>query len=101
MHNGTESIANGESPAAQGGVHDIYRLVASLLFALDSFIFLARSLGDRKSQSLVLNGCILGFFLMFVTVETMTVTQFGSLIIGTTVFAVLTELCPYKRVTQL
>ena len=37
---------------------------------------------------------------MFITMGTMTVTQVGHLIIGTTVFAVLTAIFFYKRVTQ-
>jgi len=98
MHIDPASVANSEFPSAQGGAHNIYRLVASLLFALASFAFLARSVEDTKSQQLVLNGCILGFAVMFITMGTMTVTQVGHLIIGTIVFAVLTALCLYKRV---
>ena len=74
-------------------------IVSSLhFFALASFAFLARSVEDTKSQQLVLNGCILGFAVMFITMGTMTVTQVGHLIIGTIVFAVLTALCLYKSV---
>ena len=98
MHIDPASVANSEFLSTQGGAHNIYRLVASLLFALASFAFLARSVEDTKSQQLVLNGCILGFAVMFITMGTMTVTQVGHLIIGTIVFAVLTALCLYKRV---
>ena len=100
MHIDPASVANGEFPSAQGGAHNIYRLVASLLFALASFAFLARSVEDTKSQQLVLNGCILGFAVMFITLGTMTVIQAGHLIGGTIVFAVLTALSLYKRVTH-
>ena len=92
------SVANGEFPSAQGGAHNIYRLVASLLFALASITFFAGRIEDTKSQQLVLNGCVLGFAVMFITMGTMTVTQVGNLIIATIVFAVLTVLCLYKRV---
>ena len=98
MHIDPASVSGSEFPNAQGGAHNIYRLVASLLFALASFAFLARSVEDTKSQQLVLNGCVLGFAVMFITVGTMTVTQVGNLIIATVVFAVLTALCLYKRV---
>ena len=98
MHIDPASVANGEFPSAQGDAHNIYRLVASLLFALASFAFLARSVEDTKSQQLVLNGCILGFAVMFITLGTMTVTQVANITVGTTVFAVLTALCLYTRV---
>ena len=98
MHIDPASVANGEFPSAQGGAHNIYRLVASLLFALASFAFLARSVEDTKSQQLVLNGCILGFAVMFITLGTMTVTQVANITGGTIVFAVLTALCVYTRV---
>ena len=97
MHINPANVANSEFPSAQGGAHNIYRLVASLLFALASFAFLARSVEDTKSQQLVLNGCILGFAVMFITGGTMTVTQVANITIGTTVFAVLTALCVYTR----
>ena len=100
MHIDPASIANSEFPSAQGGAHNIYRIVASLLFELASFAFLARSVEDTKSHQLILNGCILGFAVMCITLGTMTVTQAGELIGGTTVFAVLTALCLYKRVTH-
>ena len=98
MHIDPASVANGEFPSAQGGAHNIYRIVASLLFALASFAFLARSVEDTKSQQLVLNGCILGFAVMFITLGTMTVTQVANITGGTIVFAVLTALCVYTRV---
>ena len=98
MHIDPASVANGEFPSAQGGAHNIYRLIASLLFVIASITFFAGRMEDTKSQQLVLTGCILGFAVMFVTMGTMTVTQVGHLIIGTIVFAVLTALCLYKRV---
>ena len=98
MHIDPASVANSEFPSAQGGAHNIYRLVASLLFALASFAFLARSVEDTKSQQLVLNGCILGFAVMFITLGTMTVTELANITGGTIVFAVLTALCVYTRV---
>ena len=98
MHIDPASVANGEFPFAQDGAHNIYRLVASLLFALASLPFSQEDVEDAKSQQLALNGCVLGFAVMFITMGTMTVTQVGHLIIGTIVFAVLTVLCLYKRV---
>ena len=98
MHNDPANVANSEFPSAQGGAHNIYRLIASLLFVIASITFFAGRMEDTKSQQLVLTGCILGFAVMFVTMGTMTVTQVGHLIIGTIVFAVLTALCLYKRV---
>ena len=55
---------------------------------------------DTKSQQLLLNGCVLGFAIMFITVGLMTVTQVGNLGIATTEMAVLTVLCLYKKVTH-
>ena len=98
MHIDPASVANSEFPSAQGGAHNIYRLVASLLFAIASITFFAGRVEDENSQQLVLNGCILGFAVMFITMGTMTVTQVGHLIIGTILFAVLTALSLYQRV---
>ena len=98
MHIDPANGANSEFPSVQSGAHNIYRLVASLLFALASFAYLVRSVEDTKSQQLVLNGCILGFAVMFITLGTMTVTQVANISVGTTVFAILTALCVYTRV---
>ena len=98
MHIDPASVVNDDFPSAQGGAHNIYRVIASLLFAIASFTFFAGRVEDTNSQQLVLNGCILGFAVMFITMGTMTVTQVGNLIIATVVFAVLTALCLYKRV---
>ena len=100
MHIDPASVANSEFPSAQGDAHNIYHIIASLLFVIASITFFAGRIEDTKSQQLVLNGCILGFAVMCITLGIMTVTQAGELIIGTTVFAVLTALCLYKRVTH-
>ena len=100
MHIDPTNVTNSEFPSAQGGAHNIYRIVASLLFVIASITFFAGRIEDTKSQQLVLNGCVLGFAVMFITVGTMTITQFGNLIIATVVFSVLTALCLYKRVTH-
>ena len=100
MHIDPASVANGEFPSAQGGAHNIYRLIASLLFAIASITFFAGRVEDTRSQQLVLNGCILAFAVMCITLGTMTVIQAGHLIGGTIVFAVLTALSLYKRVTH-
>jgi len=55
---------------------------------------------DTKSQQLLLNGCVLGFAVMFITAGFMTVTQVGNLGIAIRELAVLTALCLYKRVTH-
>ena len=55
---------------------------------------------DTNSQQLLLNGCVVGFAVMFVTVGLMTVTQVGNLGIAIRELAVLTALCLYKRVTH-
>jgi hypothetical protein len=103
MHIDPAGITASEFPYAQGDAFDvavtIRRLIASLLFVIASITFFAGRVEDTKSQQSVLNGCILGFAVMCITLGTMTVTQAGELIIGTTVFAVLTVLCLYKRVT--
>ena len=98
MHFNTEGVAGREFPNASGDAYNIYRIIASLLFAIASITFFAGRVEDTKSQQLVLNGCILGFAVMFITMGTMTVTQVGHLIIGTIVFSVLTALCLYKGV---
>ena len=100
MHIDPASVANSEFPSAQGDAHNIYHIIASLLFVIASITFFAGRIEDANSQQLVLNGCILGFAGMFITVGIMTVTQVGNLIIATIVFAVLTALCLYKRVTH-
>ena len=103
MHIDPAGITENEFPYAKGDAFDvavtIRHLIGSLLFAIASIIFFAGRVEDTKSQQSVLNGCILGFAVMCITLGTMTVTQAGELIIGTTVFAVLTALCLYKRVT--
>ncbi len=100
MHIDPASVSGSEFPNAQGGAHNIYRLIASLLFAIASITFFAGRVEDANSQQLILNGCILGFAVMFITVGTMTVTQVANLAIAAIVFAVLTALCLYKRVTH-
>ena len=100
MHIDPASVSGSEFPNAQSGAHNIYRLIASLLFAIASITFFAGRVEDANSQQLILNGCILGFAVMFITVGTMTVTQVANLAIAAIVFAVLTALCLYKRVTH-
>ena len=100
MHIDPASVSGSEFPNAQGGAHNIYRLIASLLFAIASITFFAGRVEDANSQQLILNGCILGFAVMFITVGTMTVTQVANLAIAAIVFAVLTALCLYKRVAH-
>ena len=103
MHIDPAGVTENEFPFAKGDAFDvavtIRHLIASLLLAIACIIFFAGRIEDTKSQQSVLNGCILGFAVMCITLGTMTVTQAGELIIGTTVFAVLTALCLYKRVT--
>ena len=104
MHIDPAGITENEFPYAQGDAFDvavtIRHLIASLLFAIASIVFFAGRVEDSKSQRSVLNGCILCFAVMCITLGTMTVTQAGHLIGGTTVFAVLTALSLYKRVTH-
>tara|TARA_B100002003_G_scaffold220432_1_gene222778 strand:+ start:509 stop:892 length:384 start_codon:yes stop_codon:yes gene_type:complete len=100
MHIDPASVANNEFPNAQGDAHNIYHIIASLLFVIASTTFFAGRVEDARSQQLLLNGCVLGFAVMFITVGAMTVTQVGDLIIATIVFAVLTALCLYKKVTH-
>ena len=100
MHIDPASVSGSEFPNAQGGAHNIYRLIASLLFAIACITFFAGRVEDTKSQQSVLNGCILAFAVMCITLGTMTVIQAGHLIGGTIVFAVLTALCLYKRITH-
>ena len=98
MHINTEGVAGREFPNASGDAYNIYRIIGSLLFAIASITFFAGRVEDTKSQQLVLNGCILGFAVMFITLGTMTVTQVANITTGTTVFAILTALCLYTRV---
>ena len=100
MHIDPAHVSGSEFPDAQGDVHNIYRVIASLLFVVASITFFAGRVEDGKSQRLLLNGCVLGFAVMFITVGLMTVTQVGNLEVATIVFAVLTALCLYKRVTH-
>jgi len=104
MHIDPAGVTENEFPYAQGDAFDvavtIRHLIGSLLFAIASIIFFAGRVEDTKSQQSVLNGCIVCFAVMCITLGTMTVTQAGHLIGGTIVFAVLTALFLYKRVTH-
>ncbi len=100
MHIDPAHVSGSEFPNAQGDAYNIYRIVASLLFVIAIITFFAGRVEDTKSQLLLLNGCVLGFAVMFITVGLMTVTQVGNLGIATTEMAVLTALCLYKRVTH-
>jgi hypothetical protein len=99
MHIDPAHVAGSEFPNAQGAAN-IYPVIGSLLFVIASITFFAGRVEDTKSQQLLLNGCVLGFAVMFFTAGLMTVTQVGNLGIATTEMAVLTVLCLYKRVTQ-
>ena len=98
MHINPEGIAGREFPNASGDAYNIYRCIGSLMLAIACITFFAGRVEDTKSQQLVLNGCILGFAVMFITLGTMTVTQVANITTGTTVFAILTALCLYTRV---
>ena len=100
MQINTEVIAGREFPNASGDAYNIYRCIGSLMLAIACITFFAGRIEDTKSQQSVLNGCILGFAVMCITLGTMTVIQAGHLIGGTIVFAVLTALSLYKRVTH-
>ena len=104
MHLDPAGITENEFPYAKGDAFDvavtIRHLIGSLLFAIASIIFFAGRIEDTKSQQSILNGCIMCFAVMCITLGTMTVTQAGHLIGGTIVFAVLTALFIYKRVTH-
>ena len=104
MHIDPAGITENEFPYAKGDAFDvavtIRHLIGSLLFAIASIIFFAGRIEDTKSQQSVLNGCIMCFAVLCITLGTMTVTQAGHLIGGTIVFAVLTALFIYKRVTH-
>jgi uncharacterized membrane protein YagU involved in acid resistance len=104
MHIDPAGITENEFPYAKGDAFDvavtIRHLIGSLLFAIASIIFFAGRVEDTKSQQSVLNGCIMCFAVMCITLGTMTVTQAGHLIGGTIVFAVFTALFIYKRVTH-
>ena len=98
MQINTEVVAGREFPNASGDFHNIYRCIGSLMLAIACITFFAGRVEDTKSQQLVLNGCILGFAVMFITLGTMTVTELANITGGTIVFAVLTALCVYTRV---
>ena len=99
MHIDPAHVAGSEFPNVQGAAN-IYPVIGSLLFVIASITFFAGRVEDTKSQQLLLNGCVLGFAVMFFTAGLMTVTQVGNLGIATTEMAVLTVLCLYKKVTH-
>ena len=99
MHIDPAHVSGSEFPNAQGA-DNIYHVIGSLLFVIASITFYAGRVEDTKSQQLLLNGCVLGFAVMFITVGLMTVTQVGNLGVATTELAILTALCLYKRVTH-
>jgi len=94
----TEVVAGREFPNASGDFYNIYRCIGSLMLAIACITFFAGRVEDTKSQQLVLNGCILGFAVMFITLGTLTVTEVANITGGTIVFSVLTALCVYTRV---
>ena len=104
MHIDPAGITENDFPYAKGDAFDvavaIRHLIASLLVAIASIIFFAGRVEGTKSQQSVLNGCIMCFAVMCITLGTMTVTEAGHLIGGTIVFAVLTALFLYQRVTH-
>ncbi len=99
MHIDPAHVSGSEFPNAQGA-DNIYHVIGSLLFVVASITFFAGRVEDTKSQQLLLNGCVLGFAVMFITAGLMTVTQVGNLGVATTELAILTALCLYKRVTH-
>ena len=99
MHIDPAHVSGSEFPNAQGA-DNIYHVIGSLLFVIASITFFAGRVQDTESQQLLLNGCVLGFSVMFITVGLMTVTQVGNLGVATTELAILTALCLYKRVTH-
>jgi len=99
MHIDPAHVSGSEFPNAQGA-DNIYHVIGSLLFVIASITFFAGRVEDTKSQQLLLNGCVLGFAVMFITAGLMTVTQVGNLGVATTELAILTALCLYKRVTH-
>ena len=99
MHIDPAHVSGSEFPNAQGA-DNIYHVIGSLLFLIASITFFAGRVEDTKSQQLLLNGCVLGFAIMFITAGLMTVTQVGNLGVATTELAILTALCLYKRVTH-
>ena len=104
MHLDPAGITENEFPYAKGDAFDIAvtirHLLGSLIFAIACMTFFAGRVEDTKSQQLLLNGCVLGFAIMFFTAGFMTVTQVGNLGVATTELAILTALCLYKRVTH-
>ena len=102
MHLDPAGITENEFPYAKGDAFDvavtIRHLIASLLFVIASITFFARGIEGGKSQQSLLNGCILGFAVMSITVGIMTVTQIANLVIAAVVFAVLTALCLFSRI---
>ena len=102
MHIDPAGITESEFPYAQGDAFDIAvtirHLIASLLFVIASITFFARGIESVKSQQSLLNGCILGFAVMGITVGIMTVTQIANLVIAAVVFSVLTALCVFSRI---
>ena len=82
MHIDPAGVTENEFPFAKGDAFDvavtIRHLIASLLLAIACIIFFAGRIEDTKSQQSVLNGCILGFSVMCITLGTMTVIQAGS-----------------------
>ena len=67
MHIDPAHVSGSEFPNAQGA-DNIYHVIGSLLFLVASIVFFAGRVEDTKSQQLLLNGCVLGFAIMFITV---------------------------------
>ena len=101
FHIDPAGITASEFPYAEGEAFDIAvtirHLLGSLLLFLTSITVFAINVKDTKSQQLLLNGYVIGFAIMCVTLGTMTFTEAGELRGGSIMFAVLTALCVYTR----
>ena len=104
MHLDPAGITAVEFPNATGNAFaiavTIRHLLGSLLFAIACITFFAGRIKGEQSQRLVLNGYILAFLVMCITLGVMSATQAGHLLTGTIAFALLASLATYKRVTH-
>ena len=102
MHFDSVNMTTTEFPNITGDAFSvavaIRHIIGSLVLAIASICFFVSRVEDECSQKSVLNGFILAFLIILITLCTMTLMQLGSFIGGSVVFSILTVLSIVRRV---
>ena len=102
MHFDSVNMTTTEFPNITGDAFSvavaIRHIIGSLVLAIASICFFVSRVEDECSQKSVLNGFILAFLIILITLCTMTLMQLGRFIGGSVVFSILTVLSIVRRV---